>query len=180
MSTTESAVAFATNSRAHIGLGVTEPERSIDFYRVLLDVEPTKRRPGYARFEVADPPLNLSLIRSGARRTAAPGPLHYGIQVRSSTAVRDATARLERAGLSVEREDETTCCFATQTKVWATDPDGHRWEVFVVLDDGGDEPASTASACCDAPAREGEGAVRDGALAEPPENAAPCCAGHPV
>lgn len=144
----DSAVEFATNTRIHVGLAVTNLERSVPFYRTLLDEDPAKTRPRYAKFEVADPPVNLALneVRStpGPRRVEE----HFGVQVKSSAAVRSAAARLVEQGFDVEFEDRVTCCHAVQDKVWAVDPDGHRWEVFVVLDDSGTDLDSSTSPCC--------------------------------
>jgi catechol 2,3-dioxygenase-like lactoylglutathione lyase family enzyme len=146
--TTESAVEFETESRVHIGLEVADRDRAVAFYRVLLGVEPAKVRPGYAKFEPAAPPLNLSLIEHpGAGPTALPASLHYGIQVKSTEDVRRMAGRLEAAGIATRVEEEAACCYAVQTKVWATDPDGHRWEVFVVLGDA-ERRADATAACC--------------------------------
>jgi hypothetical protein len=118
-------------------------------------------RPGYARFEVEEPPMNLAL-----RETDGPtGPLdddvHFGVQVQDVAAVRREAERLARAGLATRTEDAVTCCHARQDKVWVTDPDGNRWETYVVLDD--DTP------CC---VEDGDG--RDAT----PEGARDCCAGR--
>jgi len=140
---------FPTERRAHLGLAVRAIEPAIRFYEVLLGEPPTKVRPGYAKFEPADPSLNLSLNEVG-EGAAGPrdGVQHFGVQVRSSEAVREAIARLSEAGLESEIEEATACCYAVQDKVWVTDPDGHRWEVFVVLDPDSPERRSATSDCC--------------------------------
>jgi catechol 2,3-dioxygenase-like lactoylglutathione lyase family enzyme len=131
---TRSAVEFATPTRIHVGLSVRDVERSMDFYRHLFVQEPTKRRPHYAKFEVADPPLNLTLHEDTQRQTV-PGPsAHFGIQVKSADAVAHLAKRLQSVGLAPTLEDATTCCYAVQDKAWVTDPDGNAWEVFVVLE----------------------------------------------
>lgn len=129
-----SAVHFAGETRIHIGLDVTNVDRSVDFYRVLFGVEPVKRRPGYAKFECAEPRVNLSLNEGTASARTAGGSLHYGVQVKSTEAVGEAVARFRAAGLAVREEARTTCCYAVQDKVWVEDPDGNPWEVFVVLE----------------------------------------------
>ena len=146
----DTVIEFDTASRVHIGLAVTDRDRSIDFYRTLLGADPTKVRPGYAKFEISDPPLNLALNESGINGAGTrPASLHYGVQVKSSGAVHAMTERLKQAGLDVRVEERTACCYAVQTKVWATDPDGNPWEVFVVLDADVDQRASAESSCCD-------------------------------
>jgi catechol 2,3-dioxygenase-like lactoylglutathione lyase family enzyme len=146
--TSESAVQFATTSRIHMALAVTNLERSVDFYRNLFGQAPTKERPGYAKFEVAEPPINLSLNQAGG----ATGPLnpiaHFGIQVKSTEAVRDFASRLNEAGLKTAIEDNVTCCYAVQDKVWVSDPDGNKWEVYVVLDNNPAQHGSAKGACC--------------------------------
>ena len=132
--TRQSAVQFAGSSRIHVALAVTDVERATLFYSSLFGIGPTKVRSGYAKFEAAEPPVNLTLNEHPAGGPAAAGPQHFGIQVKDTDAVDAARARLEAAGIATETEDEVICCFAKQTKVWSSDPDGHRWEVFVVLE----------------------------------------------
>lgn len=126
-----SAVEFATKMRAHIGLACADVERSIDFYRELLGQEPTKVRDGYAKFEVAEPPLNLSLNHS-ADPPRQSFPAHFGVQVKSTGEVMTKLAAMTRAGYGVRTEEGVGCCFAIQDKAWFEDPDGNHWEVFVV------------------------------------------------
>jgi catechol 2,3-dioxygenase-like lactoylglutathione lyase family enzyme len=150
----ESAVEFETNSRIHMALAVHNLERSAAFYRTLFGREPTKTRPRFARFEAADPPVNLALNEVGGETGPNHPVAHFGVQVKSVDAVSAVATRLERAGVALDREDRVTCCYAMQTKVWATDPDGNRWEVYVVLDDQGTQyhPSAGADlstdACC--------------------------------
>ncbi|HYT88920.1 MAG TPA: ArsI/CadI family heavy metal resistance metalloenzyme [Gemmataceae bacterium] len=143
----ESAVQFQTNSRIHMGLAVKNLERSVAFYRTLFGQEPTKTRPGYAKFEVAEPPVNLALNEVGGDTGPNNPVAHFGIQVKSTEAVGKTAARLKEAGLETAVEDNVTCCYAIQSKVWAADPDGNKWEVYVVLDNDG-TPQHSSSACC--------------------------------
>lgn len=139
----QSAVEFPTASRPHIGLPVRDIAASIRFYAALLGAEPVKVRPGYAKFETHEPPLNLAL--NEAPEGAAPHPTqHFGIQVKSTEAVVAHHGRVRAAGFSTMNEEGVTCCFAVQDKVWAVDPDGHRWEVFVVLEADADVHSAPA------------------------------------
>lgn len=129
--TTESAVSFPTPTRVHVALAVRDTPRSTEFYRALLGQEPTKERGGYAKFDVFDPPLNLALNETPLA-TAPPAPQHFGIQVKQRAAIAEIAERMAAAGFSGQAEDQVTCCHAVQDKVWVTDPDGHRWELFIV------------------------------------------------
>ncbi len=124
-------------SRVQLALNVSDLDAAVGFYAKLFGVEPAKRRPGYANFAIADPPLKLVLLESGGAREPGPaGALnHLGIEVSSSGEVTDATRRLAGEGLATELEEQTTCCYALQDKVWVHDPDGAPWEVYTVLAD---------------------------------------------
>jgi catechol 2,3-dioxygenase-like lactoylglutathione lyase family enzyme len=147
----ESAVEFSTNSRIHMGLAVKSLERSLAFYRTLFGQEATKTRPGYAKFEVAEPPVNLALNEVGGDTGPNNPVAHFGIQVKSSAAVLEVAERLEDAGLDTRAEENVTCCYAVQNKVWATDPDGNQWEVYVVLDNDATQHHSSSACCADRP-----------------------------
>ena len=116
--------------KVHVALNTPKLAESVEFYRAFFGIEPAKLKPGYAKFDVAEPPLNLTLNASTAICFGALN--HLGIQVGSTEAVRQAAARLEAAGLATSREDDTDCCYALQDKIWVTDPNGYRWEVVVV------------------------------------------------
>jgi len=144
----ESAVQFATDSRIHMGLAVKSLGQSVAFYRTLFGQEPTKTRPGYAKFEVAEPPVNLALNEVGGNTGPNNPVAHFGIQVKSTEAVKVIANRLNDAGLEARVEENVTCCYAVQNKVWATDPDGNKWEVYVVLDNDGAHHHSSQDGCC--------------------------------
>lgn len=119
--------------KTHVKLTTTNLEKSVAFYSVLLNAEPAKTLPDYALFITDDPGLELALdLRDAVTPTR---DTHFGIFVESVDEVEQAIARLEARGLadSVERED--TCCYANQTKVWASDPEGRRWEIYTVHED---------------------------------------------
>ena len=128
--------------KAHLALNVRDVGESISFYRKMLGIEPSKVRAGYAKFDVENPPLNLTLNEGGA---AGGGALsHLGLQVASTDDVSALRERWRAAELSTFDEMGTNCCYALQDKTWVTDPDGNRWEAFVVLEDNLPE----TSACC--------------------------------
>lgn len=140
-------------SRVQLALNVSDVDAAAAFYTKLFGVEPAKRRPGYANFAIADPPLKLVLIESGAGRgTGVAGALnHLGVEVGSPGEVQMATRRLSAEGLEPDVQESTTCCYALQDKVWVDDPDGAPWEVYTVLADAPDEAGLGCSAGSCAP-----------------------------
>jgi len=127
-----SAVDFPTATRLHVALNVKNVETSRKFYEAMFGVVPAKVRPGYVKFEVIEPPVNLTLnevpeIPKGPHQVS-----HFGVQVKSQTAILEGAARFAKAGLKPVAEENTTCCYAEQNKVWLTDPDGNPWELFLV------------------------------------------------
>jgi catechol 2,3-dioxygenase-like lactoylglutathione lyase family enzyme len=128
----------ATMSRVQLALNVADLERSVEFYSTLFGTTPHKRRPGYANFAIAEPPLKLVLIEVPADQRGegtAQALNHLGIEVDSSADVDAGAARLREAGLAAFDERDTTCCYALQDKVWVHDPAGAPWEVYTVKDD---------------------------------------------
>lgn len=124
-------------SRVQLALNVSDIDAAVEFYSKLFQVEPAKRRPGYANFAVDSPPLKLVLIENAD----GGGTLnHLGVEVFSTDEVTAAQARLAGDGLATATEDEVTCCYAVQDKVWVDDPDGAPWEIYTVLGDS-DTPA---------------------------------------
>jgi len=124
-------------SRVQLALNVSDLEASVAFYTAMFGVEPHKRRPGYANFVVADPALKLVLIETGAkvRGQGAGGALnHLGVEVDSVDDVLAARERFTTAGLASFDEDDTTCCYALQDKVWVHDPAGAPGELYTIKD----------------------------------------------
>jgi catechol 2,3-dioxygenase-like lactoylglutathione lyase family enzyme len=158
-------------SRVQLALNVADIDAAVDFYQRLFGTEPAKRRPGYANFAIADPPLKLVLIEDTAQ---VPGSLnHLGVEVESTEEVAAEQSRLVGAGLVTAIEDEVTCCFATQNKVWASSPEGVPWEYYTVLADadsmgscatGGDPDGSV---CCASTPELAVGSVSTPAVASP-------------
>lgn len=134
--------------KAHLALNVSNVEGSIEFYKKMLGIEPSKVRTGYAKFDVQNPPLNLTLNQ---HPFAGQGALsHLGIQVATSEDVLAMKAKWQNVGLVPRDEMQTTCCYAVQDKTWVSDPDGNEWEVFVVLEDNLTEEVQAAAdkTCC--------------------------------
>ncbi|MFF3275518.1 ArsI/CadI family heavy metal resistance metalloenzyme [Streptomyces chrestomyceticus] len=125
-------------SRVQLALRVPDLEASVAFYAKLFGTEPAKRRPGYANFAIAEPPLKLVLLEDQDSPGAAGTRLdHLGVEVESTDQVTAATTRLKEAGLATFEENDTTCCYALQDKVWVTGPGKEPWEVYVVKADAG-------------------------------------------
>lgn len=128
-----SAVAAETVTKFHLSLNVGELSRSIKFFETLLGTAPAKLRDDYAKFELSDPPLVLSLEPRGVAGVGALN--HAGFRLANSAALVEAQRRLEAAGMPTQREAGVECCYARQTKFWITDPDGTLWEVYVFEED---------------------------------------------
>lgn len=157
-------------SRVQLALNVTDLEASVAFYSAMFGTQPHKRRPGYANFAIAEPPLKLVLIETTqeTRGQGAAGALnHLGVEVDSTDEVLAARTRFASAGLASFDENDTTCCYALQDKVWVHDPAGAPWEVYTVKDDNPDDgrpataslPVLTDGACCTPAAAEPEKAA---------------------
>ncbi len=138
-------------SRVQLALNVADLDEAITFYSRLFATEPAKVRPGYANFAVADPPLKLVLIEDV---TQVPGSLnHLGVEVGSTDEVAAAQTRLAAAELATAVEEQVSCCFAVQDKVWVDGPGGEPWEIYTVLADaemaaGELRPAEPSGAAC--------------------------------
>src|SRR4249919_1085595 len=168
-------------SRVQLALNVSDLESSVEFYSTLFGVEPHKRRPGYANFAIAEPPLKLVLIEvaDADRGTGTAGALnHLGVEVESTEAVEAGAARLRDAGLAAFDEKDTTCCFALQDKVWVHDPAGAPWEIYTVKDD---DPADGRRASATLELIDGTGSgMNDGACCTSVDTAGSAAVGKPA
>lgn len=128
--------------KAHLAMNVKNVEQSIEFYKKMLGIEPSKVRTGYAKFDVQNPPLNFTLnqVPFGERGALS----HLGIQVATTEDVLAMREKWHRNGLLTRDEMNTNCCYAIQDKTWVHDPDGNEWEVFVVKEDN----LAETSMCC--------------------------------
>ena len=116
--------------RVHVSLAVGDLGRSVDFYQGMLGTAPSKRHEDYANFRLDEPPLHLALV-PGASTRAGNGPEHFGIELPDHETLWSWRERVRSAGISGFDEEDAQCCYATGDKLWLTDPDGHRWELWV-------------------------------------------------
>ncbi|EDY61186.1 MULTISPECIES: ArsI/CadI family heavy metal resistance metalloenzyme [Streptomyces] len=135
-------------SRVQLALRVADLEGSIAFYSKLFGTEPAKRREGYANFAVTEPPLKLVLIEGESGEETRLD--HLGVEVAGTEDVSAATSRLKEAGLATFEENDTSCCYALQDKVWVHGPGKEPWEVYVVKADADTLAKADTSpdACC--------------------------------
>lgn len=157
--------------KAHLALSVHRVERSLEFYKKMLGIEPSKVRAGYAKFDVQNPPLNLTLNEHAVSERGALS--HLGIQVATTNDVLRMREKWTDAGLITRDEMQTSCCYALQDKAWVRDPDGNEWEVFVVLQDNLAETAP-----CECRSRVSEDTAKIDTLASAMSGG--CCAPAPI
>jgi hypothetical protein len=154
-------------SRIQLALNVDNLDEAITFYSKLFNAQPAKVKEGYANFAIAEPPLKLVLLQNPGKGGSIN---HLGVEVTSSEQVHEEITRLTNEGLFTDEEIGTTCCFATQDKVWVTGPGGEKWEVYTVLADSetfGSSPQHLES--------DGNGAVCCGAQSADKEPAETSC-----
>ena len=142
--------------KPHVSLNVSNIDESVAFYEKAFGVPATKRRPGYAKFDLASPLLNLSMVE--APRTGI-NASHFGVQVATTDDVIEAKERFDSAGLRTRSEDDTACCYAVQDKVWVSDPDSAPWEIYTVLADADAMGCGPDDAIAGGPADTPAGAV---------------------
>ena len=139
--------------RVQLALNVQDLDKAVEFYSKLFDSKVNKRKPGYANFAIDQPPLKLVLFENP---DADERLNHLGVEVFQDADVHVATDRLKSTGLMESVEDEQTCCYATQDKVWAKDPQGMRWEFYRIIENSEtfgaenalEAPAETGTGCC--------------------------------
>ncbi|MEV5242909.1 ArsI/CadI family heavy metal resistance metalloenzyme [Streptomyces cinnamoneus] len=161
-------------SRVQLALNVADLEASVAFYSRLFGVGPAKRRPGYANFAIAEPPLKLVLIEGEPGQDTRLD--HLGVEVATTDQVRAATERLKEAGLATSEENDTSCCYALQDKVWVHGPGREPWEVYVVKADAdtlAKDPGQGGEPCCTGH----ESAAAESAAAEPAAAVSGCSCG---
>ena len=132
--------------KTHLNFSTSDLSRSVAFYRTLLGAAPEKHYGDYALFITQEPALELALHLEAEAQTG--DSAHYGVVVNDTNGVDEAIRRLQSAGLPTEVEREETCCYAVQTKVWTSDPDGRRWEVYTVHEDVNVDVSADKTSCC--------------------------------
>ncbi len=140
-------------SRVQLALNVADIDSAVEFYSKFFGTEPAKRQPGYANFAITDPPLKLVLMETAdSRGHGVEGALnHLGVEVETLDGVAATSGRLSGEGLATRVQNETTCCFAVQDKVWVEDPNGAPWEVYTVLADAPSESGIAGDGTCCTP-----------------------------
>ena len=131
--------------RLQLALNVRDIDEAVAYYGKLFDAEPHKRRPGYANFAISRPPLKLALFENP---NAAERLNHLGVEVFESDEIDDQARRLDAAGILHEVEQDTTCCHATQDKLWSKEPQGLSWEWYRITDDAPDAAQDTLGKTC--------------------------------
>ena len=131
--------------KLHVNLATRDLDRAIDFYATLLGAQPVKRFDDYALFVTEDPGLELALDLDPEAQAGRAE--HFGIVVDDAAAVDAQAGRLRAAGYATDVERQETCCYAEQTKVWTSDPDGRRWETYFVHADTADRDDETTKCC---------------------------------
>ena len=142
--------------RLQLALNVTDLDEAVDFYTKMFATDPYKVKPGYANWEIENPPLKLVVFE---RADAEPGSInHLGVETESAAEVVAAEARVAAAGLATSGIDDTVCCFAEKIETWVQGPVGHRWEWYVKQGDhetqlenvvvGSRSDDSSPAACC--------------------------------
>ncbi len=115
--------------RLQLALNVADLEAAIDFYSRMFATDPYKVKPGYANWEIADPPLKLVVFE---RPDLDHGSInHLGVEAGTAEEVVAAEARLRGAGLATSGIDDTICCFAEKVETWVDDGRGQCWEWYV-------------------------------------------------
>jgi catechol 2,3-dioxygenase-like lactoylglutathione lyase family enzyme len=131
--------------RPHLSLDVRNVPASVEFYQKLFNVRPQKQAEDYAKFDLTEPALNLSLVSSTGKVSMVN---HLGIEVQSTAEITAWKQRLQEEGVLAKVEEDIACCFARQDKLWFTDPDGNAWEIFTVHEELQVEGPLKQSGCC--------------------------------
>ncbi len=152
---------MSTFPRMHVSLYVSDLTATVRFYSTFFGQEPTKVRPGYAKYTLYSPSLIISFVENAERVRSNFG--HLGFQVETLAEMETRLEAARATGLVPREEMGTACCYAKQDKFWVNDPDGTEWEVYYFHEDAEfNDPryqqeydAAANSQCCIAPAAQG-------------------------
>ena len=122
----------------HVALYVEDLDAAIARYRRILGQEPSKVRSDYAKFEITDPPVILSLNVGGEPGTVS----HLGIRYPGTADVASEMVRVKHEAVELLEQKGTTCCYAKADKFWVRDADGMPWEMYTLLEDAEAETAA--------------------------------------
>ncbi len=139
---------MSTYPKIHISITVSDLSEGISFYKSFLGADPVKVEPGYAKFLPDFAPLNLAIQTAGNHTSEKSSVSHFGIQVEDQDTVMTHLSRIKAGGLEVLEEMNVDCCYANQDKFWVSDPEGNRWEIYVLNRDVDTMGHSAATACC--------------------------------
>ncbi|MCM3672103.1 glyoxalase/bleomycin resistance/dioxygenase family protein [Mesobacillus maritimus] len=129
----------------HVGVNVTNLEKSMGFYEKMFGVSPAKVKTDYAKFLLEVPGLNFTL---NVKPNVSGNQInHFGFQVETAEEITFHKERLDKEGFFARDEMDTTCCYAVQDKFWLTDPDGNEWEFFYTKGDS-DVHTIVDTVCC--------------------------------
>ena len=115
--------------RVHISIPVSNLHASRTFYSTLFGQKASKEKPGYINFRLDEPAIHLALVQS--HTAPKRGCEHFGIELPTHEDFRSWENRLTSTVPELaEPEPGAKCCYARADKVWLSDPDGNRWEIW--------------------------------------------------
>jgi catechol 2,3-dioxygenase-like lactoylglutathione lyase family enzyme len=116
--------------RFHVHVGVSDLEKSTQFYSAMFGMQPTVKKDDYAKWMLEDPRVNFAISERGGK----PGINHLGLQAENENELEEIHARLQTADTAIVAEEGANCCYAKSDKYWVQDPSGLAWESFRSLD----------------------------------------------
>ena len=114
-----SAIEFETDTRPHISLKVFDLRKSLSFYMLLFNEKPIKLKDDYAKFELRQPPLNITL---NVHKDNYDQKTEYGLQIESKGDLDEIKLRFTKANYTLKEVGES---------VIINDPAGNVWEIYI-------------------------------------------------
>lgn len=134
----------------HVSLYVSDINNTVKFYESFFGVTANKVKDDYAKFILEKPSLIISFVLNESKVSPSFG--HLGLQVETEAELKSKLKIAKSNDQVLLEEIGTNCCYATQDKFWAKDPDGHMWEVYYFHEDAEfNDPRyqnESAVACC--------------------------------